>query len=119
MWIKGNLQRAKGLACSRCSFQRCEVSKTSCVWEEIERACSFVLVSEFHELRELYTLQNLSLFCRRICDESGFNEEEQTPMNIEYDTLLDLIEHLKAAADIASNRTKNWQAYCLKNQCKG
>ena len=70
------------------------------------------------ELRELYTLENLSLFCRRICDESGFNEQEQTPMNIEYDTLLDLIEHLKAAADIASNRTKNWQAYCLKNQCK-
>lgn len=57
---------------------------------------------------------------RRICDESesGYNEENQTPINIEYNTLLDLIEHLKAAADIASNRTKNWQAYCSKNQSK-
>jgi hypothetical protein len=60
----------------------------------------------------------VKLFFRRTCDESGFTEEEQTPMNIEYDTLLDLIEHLKAAADIASNRTKNWQAYCLKNKSK-
>jgi hypothetical protein len=60
----------------------------------------------------------LSFLSRRVCHESGFSEEEQTPINIEYDTLLDLIEHLKAAADIASNRTKNWQAYCLKNQCE-
>ena len=62
----------------------------------------------------------LEYFSRHICGQSGFNEEHPSlgPISIEYDTLLLLIEHLKAAAEIASSRTKNWQKYCLRNKSK-
>ena len=57
---------------------------------------------------------------RRICNGSGFHAAlaNPTPVTLEYETLLEVIEHLKAAADIASTRTKNWQTYCLQHQCK-
>ena len=35
--------------------------------------------------------------------------------NLPYDTLLQLIEHLKSCVDVASSRMMNWQKYCMKN----
>ena len=34
------------------------------------------------------------------------------PLNFAYDTLLRLIEHLKACVDVAGTRTQHWQKYC-------
>ena len=36
-------------------------------------------------------------------------------MNSLQDTLLQLIEHLKACVDVASSRTANWQKFCVKH----
>ncbi len=33
-----------------------------------------------------------------------------------YDTLLTIIEHLKACVDVASSRTQNWQKFCLQKE---
>lgn len=56
--------------------------------------------------------------CRAISEAGGFSENQESTMNVEYDTLLELIEHLKSTADISTNRTKNWKTYCIKNTSK-
>ncbi|KAK1898672.1 E3 ubiquitin-protein ligase UBR4 [Dissostichus eleginoides] len=38
---------------------------------------------------------------------------------LQYDTLINLMEHLKACAEIATQRTINWQKFCMKDDCEG
>jgi E3 ubiquitin-protein ligase UBR4 len=36
-------------------------------------------------------------------------------INLPYDSLVELIEHLKCCVEIATSRTGNWQRFCLKH----
>lgn len=49
---------------------------------------------------------------------SGFNEKERTikPINLPYDSLIQLIELLKTCVEVAEGRTLNWQKYCTTDQ---
>lgn len=47
-----------------------------------------------------------------LCAQGGFSfsgSTSVTPINLPYDSLIQLIEHLKSCVDIASSRTPNWQ----------
>ena len=37
-------------------------------------------------------------------------------LKFDYDTLLQLIEHLRACVDVCTSRTVNWQKFCLWNE---
>lgn len=50
------------------------------------------------------------------CAAGGFDPLQVRPhsINLPYDSLVELIEHLKCCVDIATSRTGNWQRFCLK-----
>lgn len=75
---------------------------------------------KYRELRDLHTLESHMSDVKKIV---GFdvnrpmdiesNDKTSPLINLAYDTLLRLIEHLNACVEIASSRTINWQKYCL------
>ena len=77
---------------------------------------------KYRELRDLHTLDSHMTDVRKIIGlgneisdkSSDVNESSALtpPINLAYDTLLRLIEHLNACVEIANNRTINWQKYC-------
>ena len=78
---------------------------------------------KYRELRDLHTLQSHMADVQKIVgvenhgeDENSFEKEANSNsfplINLAYDTLLQLIEHLNACVEIASSRTINWQKYC-------
>ena len=76
---------------------------------------------KYRELRDLHTLQshmkNVIEECVKMSIVDGENEQTSSGiMNFGYDTLLQLIEHLKACVDVCNSRTQNWQKYCTNNE---
>ncbi|XP_060554667.1 E3 ubiquitin-protein ligase UBR4-like, partial [Ruditapes philippinarum] len=72
----------------------------------------------YREIRDLYSIEkNLNAVIEQ-CNKSGLSTSEIAPHSVilPYDSLLVLIEHLKACADIAASRPVNWQKYCTANQ---
>ena len=77
---------------------------------------------KYRELRDLHSLGSHVKSIRAIVAEAGVvvGTEEgsadaaKAVVNLPYDSLLQLIEHLKACVDIATSRTLNWQKYCLQ-----
>ena len=47
---------------------------------------------------------------------SGGGHAVPTAASFDYDTLLQLIEHLRACVDVCTSRTANWQKFCLWNE---
>ncbi len=77
----------------------------------------------FSELRDLHTLDSHIKDVKSIIIMDGEeqqqqqqNQQQERSFSFAYDTLLQLIEHLKACVDVASARTVNWQKFCLKNE---
>eukprot|EP00096_Caligus_rogercresseyi_P008738 TRINITY_DN2826_c0_g1_i1.p1 TRINITY_DN2826_c0_g1~~TRINITY_DN2826_c0_g1_i1.p1 ORF type:complete len:2495 (+),score=896.75 TRINITY_DN2826_c0_g1_i1:803-7486(+) len=69
----------------------------------------------YRELRDIHTLNSHMTSVREILRGISGEREESPPVpNLNYDTLLKLIEHLKACVDIASSHTSNWQKFCLQ-----
>ena len=75
---------------------------------------------KYRELRDLHSLGSHVKSIRAIVAEAGVvlggeeASEAKAGVNLPYDSLLQLIEHLKACVDIATSRTPNWQKYCLQ-----
>ena len=67
----------------------------------------------YRELRDLHSLASHTKNVEEILERT--DDDESKRYNLPYDTLLQLIEHLKACVDIASSRTVNWQKFCVKN----
>ncbi|XP_052722001.1 E3 ubiquitin-protein ligase UBR4-like isoform X2 [Crassostrea angulata] len=75
---------------------------------------------KYRQLRDLHAVESHLQTVTELCKEGGLdiNEAEVTPAPIvlNYDTLLNIIEHLKFCSDTASSRPVNWQLYCRDNQ---
>lgn len=52
---------------------------------------------------------------QQCCTTGGYDPQQLHPhsINLSYDSLVELIEHLKYCVEIASSRTGNWQRFCL------
>ena len=68
----------------------------------------------YRELRDLHTLESHMKKVEGIIEKDQDNVTKNSH-NLPYDTLLQLIEHLKSCVDVASSRMMNWQKYCMKN----
>ena len=56
--------------------------------------------------------------CGKMAIDSDGGQQQQLSgsLNFDYDTLLQLIEHLRACVDVCTSRTANWQKFCLWNE---
>ena len=45
-----------------------------------------------------------------------FSDSEGGSINLLYDTLIQLIEQLKACVEVAESRTLNWQKFCMSDE---
>ena len=82
---------------------------------------------KYRELRDLHSLGSHVKSIRSIVAEAGIavpaagtegeadKVKSKAAANLPYDSLLQLIEHLKACVDIATSRTANWQKFCVQN----
>lgn len=55
---------------------------------------------------------------KQCCSKGGYqtNSDLQHALSLPYDSLVELVEHLKACLDIALFRTGNWQRFCLHTE---
>lgn len=53
---------------------------------------------------------------KQCCLKGGYNPnvDIQHALSLPYDSLVELVEHLKACLEIAVSRTGNWQRFCLQ-----
>ncbi len=73
---------------------------------------------KYRELRDLHCLGSHMSDVRKAIaeDSSSLSSTTKAVISLPYDTLLVIIEHLKACVDIASSRIQNWQKFCLKDE---
>ncbi|XP_071821604.1 E3 ubiquitin-protein ligase UBR4-like isoform X2 [Apostichopus japonicus] len=73
---------------------------------------------KYRHLRDLHALESHLKDIKKICEQNGLNlsDTSATPLTLPYDTLIELIEHLKACQEMAASRTLNWQKFCLQDR---
>ena len=72
----------------------------------------------YRQLRDMHTLESHIKDVKVLCAVGGFDFSSQTliPLSLPYDSLLSLMEHLRACVDIATARTSNWQRFLGKDE---
>lgn len=74
---------------------------------------------KYRQMRDMHALDYHIKDVKVLCAQGGFSFSggaSVTPISLPYDSLIQLIEHLKSCVDIASSRTPNWQKYCMKDE---
>ncbi|XP_043220427.1 E3 ubiquitin-protein ligase UBR4-like isoform X2 [Amphibalanus amphitrite] len=67
----------------------------------------------YRQLRDLHALDAHIKAVQTLCgDGSGGSEPDAPLLCLTYDSLIELVEHLKACQEIATTRTVNWQRFC-------
>ena len=91
------------------------IHQTPYVRRQVRKLMLFICGTKenYRELRDLHTLDSHMKNVQEILDIK--EAKENKAYNLPYDTLLQLIEHLKACVDVASSRTANWQKFCVKH----
>ncbi|XP_011314104.1 protein purity of essence isoform X2 [Fopius arisanus] len=76
---------------------------------------------KYRQLRDLHALvshiQSVKQCCNNSTNQIGGGlplDSQQQSIILPYDSLVELIEHLKCCVEIATSRTGNWQRFCLK-----
>ena len=96
-------------------------SQTPYVRRQVRKLLLYICGSKekYRELRDLHSLGSHMKDVREIVSADlaieASKQDIKSVMSFAYDTLLQLIEHLKACVDISSSRTQNWQKFCLAN----
>ncbi|CAB0040844.1 unnamed protein product, partial [Trichogramma brassicae] len=72
---------------------------------------------KYRQLRDLHALVSHVKAVQQCCSNGGYDPTEPMPLtiNLPYDSLVELIEHLKCCVEIATSRTGNWQRFCIKH----
>lgn len=72
---------------------------------------------KYRQLRDLHALVSHVKAVQSCCNSGGYDPADVRPHSITlpYDSLVELIEHLKCCVEIATMRTGNWQRFCLKH----
>ncbi|OAD57065.1 E3 ubiquitin-protein ligase UBR4, partial [Eufriesea mexicana] len=102
-------------------FYLCEYMmsyQTPLVRRQVRKLLLFICGNKekYRQLRDLHALISHIQSVQQRCTAGGFDPLQARPysINLPYDSLVDLIEHLKCCVEIATSRTGNWQRFCLK-----
>ena len=74
---------------------------------------------KYRAVRDLHALEYHVKEVKQLCASGGLafgSGGSSPPISLPYDSLIQLIEHLKACVDIAQARVHNWQKFCLKEE---
>ncbi|XP_078094991.1 E3 ubiquitin-protein ligase UBR4 isoform X5 [Mustelus asterias] len=98
------------------------IQQTPFVRRQVRKLLLFICGSKekYRQLRDLHTLDSHVRGIKKLLEEQGIHLRggvvtASSGSALQYDTLISLMEHLKACAEIASQRTVNWQKFCLKD----
>ncbi|UYV64027.1 UBR4, partial [Cordylochernes scorpioides] len=95
--------------------------QTPFVRRQVRKLLLFICGSKdkYRQLRDFHSFESHMKDVKVICHQGEPDAAKnpiQGPINLSYDSLVDLIEHLKACNEIATFRTGNWQRYCQKDE---
>ena len=73
---------------------------------------------QYRQLRDMHTLETRIREIKITVAKGGFDftDFEGGSINLLYDTLIQLIEQLKACVEVAESRTLNWQKFCMSDE---
>uniref|UniRef100_A0A8C5WBA2 Ubiquitin protein ligase E3 component n-recognin 4 n=1 Tax=Leptobrachium leishanense TaxID=445787 RepID=A0A8C5WBA2_9ANUR len=98
------------------------IQQTPFVRRQVRKLLLFICGSKekYRQLRDLHTLDSHVRGIKKLLEEHGIFLRASvvtasSGSALQYDTLINLMEHLKACAEIASQRTVNWQKFCVKD----
>lgn len=92
-------------------------SQTPFVRRQVRKLLLFICGNKekYRQLRDLHALNTHMKGVNQCCTKGGYNStiEIQHGLTLPYDSLVELMEHLKACLEIAVSRTGNWQRFCV------
>ncbi|XP_016138625.1 E3 ubiquitin-protein ligase UBR4 [Sinocyclocheilus grahami] len=98
------------------------IQQTPFVRRQVRKLLLFICGSKekYRQLRDLHTLDSHMRGIKKLLEEQGIFLRggivtATSGSALQYDTLISLMEHLKACAEIATQRTINWQKFCMKD----
>uniref|UniRef100_A0A3Q2Z4F6 E3 ubiquitin-protein ligase UBR4-like domain-containing protein n=1 Tax=Hippocampus comes TaxID=109280 RepID=A0A3Q2Z4F6_HIPCM len=98
------------------------IQQTPFVRRQVRKLLLFICGSKekYRQLRDLHTLDSHVRSIKKLLEEQGIFLRAgivtaSSGSALQYDTLITLMEHLKACAEIATQRTINWQKFCVKD----
>ncbi|XP_031761327.1 E3 ubiquitin-protein ligase UBR4 isoform X1 [Xenopus tropicalis] len=98
------------------------IQQTPFVRRQVRKLLLFICGSKekYRQQRDLHTLDSHVKSIKKLLEEHGIFLRAgvvtaSSGSALQYDTLINLMEHLKACAEIASQRTINWQKFCIKD----
>ncbi|XP_055978695.1 E3 ubiquitin-protein ligase UBR4 isoform X1 [Sorex fumeus] len=98
------------------------IQQTPFVRRQVRKLLLFICGSKekYRQLRDLHTLDSHVRGIKKLLEEQGIFLRASvvtasSGSALQYDTLISLMEHLKACAEIAAQRTANWQKFCIKD----
>ncbi|XP_017342515.1 E3 ubiquitin-protein ligase UBR4 isoform X1 [Ictalurus punctatus] len=98
------------------------IQQTPFVRRQVRKLLLFICGSKekYRQLRDLHTLDSHVRSIKKLLEEQGIFLRggivtATSGSALQYDTLINLMEHLKACAEIATQRTINWQKFCIKD----
>ncbi|XP_043276539.1 protein purity of essence isoform X5 [Venturia canescens] len=102
-------------------FYLCEymmLYQTPFVRRQVRKLLQFICGNreKYRQLRDLHALVSHVQSVRKCCNTGGYDPMQSLhhAINLPYDSLVELIEHLKSCVEVATCRTGNWQRFCLK-----
>lgn len=92
--------------------------QTPFVRRQVRKLLMFICGNKetYRQLRDLHGLRNHMKGVRECCLKGGYQSamDIQHALSLPYDSLVELIEHLKYCVEVAQSRTGNWQRFCVK-----
>ncbi|XP_044730066.1 E3 ubiquitin-protein ligase UBR4 isoform X3 [Chrysoperla carnea] len=93
--------------------------QTPLVRRQVRKLLLYICGSKekYRQLRDLHALESHVKAVEKCCQKGGLDITVGNlhPASLPYDSLVELMEHLKACLEIAATRTGNWQRFCLKH----
>jgi E3 ubiquitin-protein ligase UBR4 len=109
-----------GKAWKKCLAEFMLFQQSTPVKKQVRKLLLFLCKSKekYRQLRDLHGLAFHLKFIRDICARGGFEAASSSfvPLSLPYDTLLSLMERVRACNDIAVVRTTNWQRFCCQER---
>lgn len=92
--------------------------QTPFVKRQVRKLLMFICGNKetYRQLRDIHGLRNHMKGVRECCLKGGYQADMdvQYSLSLPYDSLVELIEHLKYCVEVAQSRTGNWQRFCVK-----
>ncbi|CAH1119052.1 unnamed protein product [Phaedon cochleariae] len=92
--------------------------QTPFVRRQVRKLLMFICGNKetYRQLRDLHGLKNHMKGVKECCIKGGYQPtmDVQHALGLPYDSLVELIEHLKYCVEVAQSRTGNWQRFCIK-----